>query len=299
ADFKDAMWGLNNYYGTRNRVKWFSPDASFPTTFYSNGANTETDSASAHAVNIMLEQSGRTDITHIEGWMATVRYSHLALQSYANVKIPSKAYVCPEDKMRLVWQKDPLNYNNLGEYSPVAPGATISNADKRWPYSSSYDCVTPMWTRDIGSSNHQAWFWYNPGFVTAQGSVNPAGDLCRRKWTDVAFPGSKVQLYDTSARHHTKGAFWAGYDDAKQPILFFDSSVRTMTTGDANKGWNYNNPTNNSATYAYTYTPPNMASPPLRNGSFSGTASFTQAYFFTTRGGLGGADFGASEVVWR
>ncbi|MEK6702084.1 MAG: prepilin-type N-terminal cleavage/methylation domain-containing protein [Planctomycetota bacterium] len=298
ADFKDAMWGLNNYYGSRSRVVWNHP-ANLPLTLYGPPPRGgEGDSVADHAVDIMLTQSGRDDITHIAGWIATVRYSHLALQSYANVKIPSKAYVCPEDRARLYWQKDPYNFNNLGEDSPSAPG-TPSNADKRWPYSSSYDCVTPMWSRDAWDSDTQAWYMVNAVGATTMGSLrNPNGDMCRRKWTDVAHPGSKVQLADTADRHSTKFSFWMGYDDAKQPLLFFDSSVRTMTFGDANPGWDYTNLTNQGGSHAYTYTPASWM-PALRDGTRNGTASFNKSGFLTTRGGLQGADYGAQDIFWR
>ncbi|MEK6702500.1 MAG: prepilin-type N-terminal cleavage/methylation domain-containing protein [Planctomycetota bacterium] len=299
ADFKDAMWGLNNYYGTRNTVVWNNPNQGFPVTF-GVGASSELASTSSHAIDIMLQQSGRTDIRYFQ-WGAPVRYSHLALQSYANVKIPSKAYVCPEDRIRLVWQRDPINFYKLGEYSPVPPGGLISDSDKRWPYSSSYDCVSSMWSRDSHNSTQQAWYWNDPFTVAAPFSGHhTSGDMGRRRWTDVAFPGSKVTVYDTGARHHSKHTYWSGYEDARQPLLFFDSSVRTMVMGDSNPGWNWNNLSNNNASLAYTYAPNGQFwMPALRGGTYNGTATFNKAYFFTTRGGLGGADYGASDIVWR
>ncbi|MEK6702501.1 MAG: prepilin-type N-terminal cleavage/methylation domain-containing protein [Planctomycetota bacterium] len=299
ADFKDAMWGLNNYYGNRNRVNWNHPAAGFPTLFGLGRPGGELDSVNAHAVDIILTQSGRDDIQHIPNWIASVKYSHLALQSYANIKIPSKAYVCPEDRVRLIWQKDPINFNNLGEYSPVPPGV-VPNDQKRWPYSTSYDLMSCMYSRDYHSGTQRAYYFANPFGVVYTGAVNNNGDLSRRRWTDVAFPGSKVQLADQGTRHQGKYTFYAGYEDAKSPLLFFDSSVRTMTTGDSNKGWNYTNLANNNLAFAYDYTPgTNLYMPALRDGTHNGTASFNQAYFWTTRGGLQGADFNATEVLWR
>ena len=51
----------------------------------------------------------------------------------------------------------------------------------------------------------------------------------RRRMSDVSLPSSKIQMFDEIARHGGRPAYYA-YTDTSQPMLFFDSSVRSTRT---------------------------------------------------------------------
>ena len=78
---------------------------------------------------------------------------------------------------------------------------------------------------------------------------------------------------------HGKTETFYNYDGAVQPMLFFDSSVRTFDAADSNGGWIPNRPQDaDTRRVVGTNEPPF----PVR--------------FNWTRGGLRGLDFGAPDV---
>src|SRR5690606_23487641 len=111
---------------------------------------------------------------------------------------------------------------------PLQEDPTPEN--KRWPYSASYQVVPASFDKsnkiyqDPGS--HRT--YVTPG--TAQ-----LGDT---RMGAITFPSAKVHLMDSHQRHFSnrEPRFYA-YTDARQPLLFFDGSVRTEITGDGNPGW--------------------------------------------------------------
>jgi len=304
ADFKDRLWSLNSY---RNRTVYYS---GFNQSFvYGNTAAAEEQSARDNAIDIILRRTGRNDILRFTiPWIPTVLYNHLMMQDYLAQTLPTKAVACPEDRALLAWQKDPQNYNNLGEPSPAPPG-TLSNDNKRWPYSSSYRNVVSWWSRDYDTASQGAWYQVDAGFFQRRGGLSAEGDIGKRVQTEVAHPGSKIVMYDWGSRHFTKKSIFFLYPDAKQPFLFFDNSVRNKETADANKGWDWRSPAaqrTQSAVYtAFTYDNAlggnaELWKPAHRNGGYGGGAvTFNAAYYTATRGGLAGVDYGGSEIVFR
>jgi hypothetical protein len=81
----------------------------------------------------------------------------------------------------------------------------------------------------IGQST-QHHLYYGGGTTTAS---LPLGD---RKVSDVAFPSSKVWLFDLYDRHYFKRMIWHAYLEGRQPLVFFDTSVRTYKTSDCRDG---------------------------------------------------------------
>jgi prepilin-type N-terminal cleavage/methylation domain-containing protein len=298
ADGKDALFSLQNYKG--RTIVW-DRDGLNQTISYPNNNAGELASVADDAVNIIRKRSGRTDIDRIGGWIATVLYNHLKLQDYLAQTLPSKVVACPEDRYLLAYQKDPVNYHTLGEPLPptVTPQNGGQNNNKRWPYSTSYMGQSSWWSKDYHTATQGAWYFDSATTYARLGGVSPKGDIGGRLMTDVRFPGEKIMTFDRGSRHYTKKTIYWNFDDARQPFAFFDSSVRVKVTGDANRGWNYNNPRDMSATYSYSYN--NTSTewfPALRDGT-RGSAGFQAAYFATTRGGLEGVDFGAAEPIWR
>ena len=111
--------------------------------------------------------------------------------------------------------------------------------------------------------------------------------LGRRKFHEVMFPSQKVQMHDQGDRHFAKRAVYFAFPEARQPLLFFDQSVRIRLTQDANRGFNPATPTGNfPPQIAYT---PESWDPPVRPG-------VTFGYYRWTRSGLRGVDFDGGEV---
>ncbi len=203
--------------------------------------------------------------------------------------------LCPEDTMRAAWQSDPMNFNNLpGVPSPAPPGR-LSNADKRWPYSSSYRYVSHAWSNDVHSSSSGAWYFYNLGSATRDGGFKSGGEIGKRRMDQVAFPGQKVVMYDDASRHFSPRQVYWGFPGYKQPALMFDGTTQTIHTGAANLGFDHNQGLSNPATYSYNYT--NAAWMPQKPESITTPGYlFSFASWATTRAGLEGRDINGPEV---
>ena len=120
----------------------------------------------------------------------------------------------------------------------------------------------------------------------------------RRKITEVAFPSNKVHLYETFARHFGRQGLFYAYEDAKNPLLFFDGSVQNKTTADSGKGVS---PAAPARVFPITFQfTPGAWEEPVRGGGFYPQAESTVfGHYRWTRGGLQGVDFGAPEINTR
>ena len=285
-----------DYQGRIANLRGFTGMSSFhslPNRVYQDNSGDDQASTADHAVDIIRTLGGREDLERIVSWVPQSSYFHLALAEYARLPLPSVDFACPEDANLLAWQSDPRNYNNLGVPAPVAPGA-LDNPGKRWPYSSSYVAPTATWTNDLHSPTRLAWYFNGPLSLVAQGG-HTAGqtDLGHRRFDQVAFPSSKVQLHDRGARHFTPRAVYWGFADTKQPVLFFDGVVRTVRTGNAYLGWDPLSPDRNIPySYSVDFTPSLFQWHPGRpEGETRGQLLFDAARWALTRDGLAGRDF--------
>jgi len=302
VDFQDRMWSLNWEPGKITPSNYADLRGPYGNVNSAAGhAANEANAAAAQAIDIFRRRANREDILAtglVGGWIPTVLYNHLALQDYLQARLPEKMVVCPEDVNRLTWQKDPQNFNNLGAPSPVEAGATIDNASKRWPYSSSYLTHWGMWSGDRSDNGRATWApapgeW---GFYQRSGPDIRYGIIGKRKFSDVAFPQQKISVFDEGSRHYTRRTFWFNYEDARQPFLFFDASVRTFKTMDANRGVNPAAPAGQTQ-LPYSFVPRDW-DPGYRDGSRTGPGvNFQYRYFALTRMGLKGVDFGGGEVL--
>jgi hypothetical protein len=110
------------------------------------------------------------------------------------------------------------------------------------------------------------------------------------RMSDVAFTGQKVHMHDSQDRHYGRTDLFFGYPEAKQPLLFFDASVRSYRSGDANDGWNPRVPT--ADYYTINYAPDAWESP-TKSGN---VIDEVRAYYRWTRGGLKGVDYGGKAI---
>jgi hypothetical protein len=153
----------------------------------------------------------------------------------------------------------------------------------------------------------------NGGHHRAPMAINSRARLGHRKHTEVSFPSQKVFLFDEQDRHSSKQQMWYAENQASQPLLMFDGSVAHRAVADVHPGWHPHFPQtmpppgvdkfgNDMLNYtlAIRYRPQAALDEarPLRT-SFS---PFYPPFFWFTRGGLKGVDFGGAEVdtrAWR
>jgi prepilin-type N-terminal cleavage/methylation domain-containing protein len=229
----------------------------------------------------------------------------------------SAVVACPEDTVVLNWKK---NFNNApalltGMGSDGAPGY-----ERYRPFWSSYQQIAAAWTPDwslrsgretigqIVTSHHL----YTNGLLPTTYSVG------ERRMEQVALPSNKVWFYDLYDRHfwnrrNRGNMIWHGYAQARQPLVFFDGSVRVHATGDArdglvspenlfpslnaaHKGWIDRPETAPQNLKEYNYTPASgwqFYDPPTLSGA--GTDRVQGKYRWTA-GGLRGFDYSGKKA---
>lgn len=295
SDFKDRIasftWGPGVH-----RAAEIDPDDPF--VFPS--AATYNEAAAHQAVAIMRFRAERRDITTITGWIPHVWYLHLVLNDYLQQRLPEPMVVCPEDRVRLLWQEagriaqtDPSDRGQAFFRLTERPAGNGNN-DKRWPYSSSYSMVTAGYSPDRmiflpnGSTiptvaqSPMGHRWYTTG--------SAATILGARKLTEVAYPDRKVRQYDWVGRHGMKRALFYAYDEVTQPLGMWDSSVIDVRATRINRGFFPNTPGSANCTQI-NYIPELSWEPPCRNGA---TAEIVWGRQQWTRSGLAGVDIGRS-----
>jgi prepilin-type N-terminal cleavage/methylation domain-containing protein len=313
TDFKDSIasftWKPGIAY-TVSQVFAGSNDS------YSFGAAANyTQAAANQAVGILRFRAERLDIVQINGWIPHVLYSHLVLNDYLQQRLPEKMVVCPEDRIRLLWQEvtPPGDPSNGANYFALAerpsPGAT-GNEQKRWPYSSSYQLVPCAYSADRARGSVSTVAQSPMGHRWYQVPPDGAGVLGSRRLSEVQYPGQKVHMMDSNARHiGTKNWMFFAYPDASQPLLFFDAAVNDRRTGNnppapglsnapfngafSNAGFQPNAPASPAPT-RIRYEPELSWEPPTRSGN---AFDLVNGVYQWTRDGLRGIDYGGKEPL--
>lgn len=276
--------------GAAGTVRWRSLGSiTYPDTGLGQDA-----AARDQAVDIIRVRGSRTDIERIgTAWVPNPAYTHLVLADYNGEELPSPQYACPEDANLLAWQSDPTNFNNLGVPCPAPPGK-LANADKRWPYMSSYTVSTHVWSHDdpYDVIDHRVSVFDSALVIRTSGTHREgATDHGNRRYDEVAFPSAKVHFADRGARHFTPRPVYTGLPEAKHPVLYFDGVVRTTRTGGMNPGWD---PRRAGPLYTYSYIFNNSSPffdwfPGFADGS-RGAVALNAAFWQCTRDGLAGLD---------
>ncbi len=236
----------------------------------------------AQALATLISKTGIQDLRAPTGWIPNIRFSYLVLLDYLSGSLPEESAVCPSDVPQQQTLRDGVE---LLLDDPQSQFQVI----RYWE--SSYEQVPFCYTPDFGDSAMREQNFanqYDRQTVKFQ----------RRRMSQVTFPGSKVFLMDTHDRHFARkdhpffesggfgfaeGALYYAIEDAKQPVLFFDGSVRTVLTSDSNPGYNPKDPTNPEPS-------------PVIYGHPSPNKRFVNGWYRWTRGGLRGVDFGGDEV---
>ncbi len=256
-------------------------------------------SVADQAHNILLERTGRDDSadgipTYVNplpyATPVIEQYNYLAMAAYLGDNDPNpKVIVCPENRARLSWRAAPLAMGS----SPFKPqkSANLSNLNW-WPYGCDYQLSPWACYRIPGG----------PGQLYYQAATHDTYSLGRkisgigrmRRMDAVVFPSQKVALNDTQDRHFARQDIFFTYQQASQPVAFFDGSVAVHKTADANLGQSpsaFNANMTNHCTFNYS-PDQGFESPPLPGVQTKQSAGF----YRWTRGGLGGIDFSGDEA---
>lgn len=287
ANLQQFGVGYNSYAADfEDRIASFTWKAGEDYGFGGSGGGA-TQAAANQAIDIIRRRTGRTDLQPIRLWIPHVLYSHLVMNDYLGHRLPEKMVVCPEDRYRLLWQKDPEGFGSLPESErPAGSGNDL----KRWPYSSSYELAPAAYSFDTAVNGRNTTSQHGLDHNHYYGSELPMGD---RKLTAVSFPDRKVLMQDSQQRHYDVDMFYA-YPQAKMPLLFFDGHVATHRTSDGNLGFRPNQPTSNAPS-VIRYVPDSWESPTLSGR----TGDTVMGQYRWTRGGLRGVDVGGEEITVR
>lgn len=292
ADYQDKLASFTVTAATADRITY--PD------LRAQAGGIDTAAAAAQAVDIIRRRTGDDNFAQIDGWIPHVLYTHLVLQDYLASRLPEKSVVCPEDRVRLLWQ-DVAGFR-AGTYPvPRQADGPPPEDQYRWSYSSSYEFVPASYSPDkkvaavdTVAQGAQHYTYAVPGTQNILG---------KRKLSEVAFPSQKVHLMDSVSRHFGKKNIYYAYTTSRVPLLSFDSSVNVKGTGSpvfltdrwagapANPGSNPN--TVSTFYYQYNYEPDTRVEPATRNGSAMETVI---GFYRWTREGLRGVDYGGPET---
>lgn len=248
-----------------------------------NNAPGFVQAAANQAVDIVRRLGDREDIGPIDDRLPHRHYSHLILNSYLSNKLPEFSMACTEDRTLLGWQKNPRVLD------PPTNDAGSEYA-KLWPYSSSYQLIPTAWSEDMRTDGVETVMQFTGDHNLFYVGGLPLG---KRKYHQIAFPSQKVGVFEFITRHAGRKPLFFAYNDAVAPLMFWDGSVRSKRTGDANPGFQPNSPASAFPTQ-FNYTPQILGfEPPTRSGA---PMEIVTGYYRWTRGGLKGIDYGGKEI---
>jgi prepilin-type N-terminal cleavage/methylation domain-containing protein len=215
------------------------------------------------------------------------QFSHVVLGDYLNNTMPPPVTGCPEDAARMSWRRTPRDIAG----NPYAPQLSRNTVNLEWwPFSASYQLV-PAACAGYHSESGSAIGIYSQGANTNpvhdQYTIFKGRPMGGQKIDEVYFPSQKVAYYDTQDRHVARAERFFAYPEAVQPLAFFDGSVSTRKTGDADPGENHAMPSAAGPT-KFRYEPDSGFESPVPEGS----GPLVSGYYRWTRHGLRGIDFG-------
>ncbi|MBZ0173640.1 MAG: prepilin-type N-terminal cleavage/methylation domain-containing protein [Phycisphaerales bacterium] len=226
------------------------------------------------------------------------RYTHIPMIDSLTGQQPEPIAVSPLDVHHLDFQDNPTDYDNLpGGLGDGVAGWSHRQVVNRWPFASSYQTSVYAWSPS------------RPDPEECTMRTHPAGDgtlmyvdastLGPRFMHEVAFTSMKAfffEEFDYTKGSGTAGAYYAD-PEARINVQFFDSSVRSIPTTEANPGWDAENPDDMSKTAELLYESidsrffPDYAGFRNMNGD-----TYFPGYYKWTRGGLFGLDVGGNEI---
>ena len=289
--------GIQNYSGDASGlVASFSWQPGVPTpSDFADNSITPSNATQAHArqaVEYIRKLAGETSFfpPNIADHRIVARnFTQVVLMygGYYGDRNPEPAAACSEDRDLLQWQKlTPAQAQ--AQFTAWDMGAPSFFA----PYFSSYQIVPNAFQDEKGPGQ----LYHVPTDYRLY-YVGAGGRFKQRRLDQVAFPSQKVAWFDLFDRHSYKRPIYYAYNIARQPLAFFDGSVRVGATKDANKGWSHQagQQNNLSLTARVEYRTISPTDPPPLYSS--ATANIADGFYRWTRKGIKGIDFGGAEVT--
>ena len=289
TDFQDKIVSYSWKPGVNYRTGYADLDLLWPTAMRAQ---------MAQATDILRRRTGRgmtgpNALNHNQLTMPHRSSNHLVLFDYLSSQLPEQIAACPEDRGLLLSQGNPMDRTLDGIMPPGGAFTDQFNNNavrSRYPYSSTYQLVPYAWTEDrtahirpVPSTTHL--------FTTVAPEPPANTDIYgNRRLNQVSFAAMKVFMFEFNDWHGAKGNPFHAYEHAAPKIMFFDTSVRTEKTADANRGWDPVNPTSADTAY-YIYTPLSTEPPAIGDPNTP-----LPVWYRFTRGGLAGVDFGSREI---
>lgn len=322
ANVRSLNTGAANYAGdSSDRIFSYSWRANVEYLNLKNGkmksSPNDTDAAARQAANILHRATGRknndgstlkTAIIAPLGRIPHRRYSHLVLLDYLTDRQPEPIAASPFDKNLIRWQEDPIEYvadpdGNTFPYGTGAPdpeeGYDTVQADdwaqkqfvQLWPFASTYQMVPAAWNPD-GINGSQTWAPTpdTVNLMTAAQPDLPSPKVGRRKMTQVAHPSGKVFMFEEYDRFTNPDGQYFAYPDSRCNLAFFDGSVRSELTEDANPGWHPGQPLE-----VWRQEIVALDTFPLPRDAAADNVTYCQRYRWT-RYGLQGIDYGGKDI---
>lgn len=241
-----------------------------------NNAISDLDATANQAVDIIRRRSAFPTFPRTTNWVPQILYNHLVILDYLDRPLPSRGLASPEDATLLEWQRTPTS-------APVL----------RLGFSSSYQTPPALYSPDVVNSVNgglaQATS-HNQFYVVQPSDINRAW-LGHRRYDEVAYPSHKAMMFDSHQRHFGQRVAYFGLAEARVPVLNVDGSLAVRSGGEANPGWDSQNP-GSSLPVTYYYSPA-PHEPPAMSPSGSDTVMGRIRW---TRRGLGGRDFDGPEI---
>jgi len=274
ANLRSLLTGSINYAGDHN-------DKIFSLT------------SSQQATDILTRATGRPfELNPTHEPMLRLRYSHLVLINWLTDHQPEPIAASPFDSNLINWQEHPLGYLDTPNDFPYGNGLpTKAGYDmdpiwtdpalvQLWPFASSYQVVPNAWLDDTDprytpSPN-------SPHHMIDTGSQTAIGG---RRMTQVAFPSSKVFMYEEFDYAIESKPLYASDPSATINLAFFDGSVRQERVKNANSAFDKDNP---SAVWQQPYLP--LENFPEPRGGL-GDSTPLDLRFRWTKGGLACIDY--------
>ncbi len=182
-----------------------------------------------------------------ESWIPFVLYSHIPLMDYMSASLPMPNAACPEDTWLKTIQRF---YDDPAKSGLPFPSDDSDNGTWRLPFRMSYNVHFSHYGInkprrefiDRDGEKLSIFLWVEDGGVHTSEKQRdfgtaPTADYSRNRLTDVRFPAQKTWASDDYARHNGKKAAYYADPTCKQPLTFYDGSVRVIMTGESNPGW--------------------------------------------------------------
>ncbi|MBX3389086.1 MAG: prepilin-type N-terminal cleavage/methylation domain-containing protein [Phycisphaeraceae bacterium] len=278
------------------------------------------DDQEAFAFEVVYNIRVKTGMSDVDApvpsnWIPFILYTHIAGVNYTGGQLPNTTAACPEDSWRNAIQRNWRDPASTGlPYPPSGENGDGSTGRPwRWPFSASYQFHQSHFgpsrqerrLRPDGQSALTAFPFPDPNGSgntwKYDGEPSIKGVFGYNKTGDIRFPSQKTMMSDEYGRHFGRKTTYFAAPESRQPLAFYDGSVRIYQTSDTNPGWDQSSSSRRGGSanamglrLEYTVTQsdwdPQMSTYTDTDSSGHRKYKVAAGWFKYTRGGLFGWD---------